>query len=133
MRGKGGRVIGGVGGGTDPAVAAMLESRARNRSARSKKQCRDSERVRVRLDLPAVLKVALEDAAGRYGTSMSQLGAALVADGLIRLAEPGGEMDEYLGAHLVPSRSLQIECNVELEPLLDILAGLAVGSQGGDS
>lgn len=70
----------------DPDVAAWQGQAARNVAARTKKQKRDAERVRVRVDVPPWLKEALAAVAKTEDTSTSQLASFLLAWGLYMYA-----------------------------------------------
>ncbi len=63
----------------DPATAAWQQSAATNPAARSRKQTRDAERVRIKLDVPEYLKDAIMQKAQAEDTSGSQLAAFLLA------------------------------------------------------
>lgn len=64
----------------DPAVQEFVDSsRFAQSASRKLKKERDAKRVRVRLDVPEWLKSTLEQAAQENDTSMSQLGAFLLA------------------------------------------------------
>ena len=69
----------------DPAVAAWQKGAATNERALSGKQKYDRARVRVRIDVPAVVAEGLTQEAAAMQTSGSQLGAFLLAWALFRL------------------------------------------------
>jgi hypothetical protein len=63
-----------------PDVQGIVsQSRFSQSASQRRKKARDAARVRVRLDAPKWLKDALEQAAQEHDTSMSQLGAFLLA------------------------------------------------------
>lgn len=103
----------------DPAVAEWQRTAATNKAALTKKQRRDRERVRVRLDMSPGLKKRLEKAAAEEGTSASQLGTFLLAWVMKHWedeeSEIGRELREMVFEAKVPSRSMQIEWNLEIE------------------
>ena len=120
MSGNGERV-GGLRGDRD--TLAWLEGAAGNRAARTQKQARDAERIRVRLDVPREVKAALERVAAELGTSASQAGAYLLCDALI------GYFLEQPELPLLPSRSPRVEWNVDLGVVLERLRISAEGSE----
>jgi len=63
----------------DPGVAAWQEEAATNVAALTKKQRQDKERVRVKYDLPPMLKADIEAEAEGWGTSSSQFASFLLA------------------------------------------------------
>jgi hypothetical protein len=120
-------LVGGLGRarGTDPRVKRLLEGAASNLAARTSKQRRDAERVRVKLDVPETVKAMLAETAGEINTSSSQLGAFLLAWGLVLCLTGDEEMAEYLGDHCLASRALRVAVDVDLGSLLETLTKLA--------
>jgi len=79
--------IGGLAGSQlDPSIVEWGDQAARNLAARTKKQKRDAERVRVRVDVHLWLKEALAAVAKTEDTSTSQLASFLLAWGLYMYA-----------------------------------------------
>jgi hypothetical protein len=107
----------------DPDTLAWLQHAAPNRAARTHKQQRDAERVRIRLDVPPLIKDVLERVAADLGTSSSQAGAYLLATALIAYLQDQPEVP------CVPSRSPRVAASVDLGPVLEALANSAEASK----
>lgn len=69
-----------VGGlSVDAKTADFLKDAAPNRAAMTAKQRQDRARVRIKVDLPDVLKAAIDAGAGELETSASQFAGFLLA------------------------------------------------------
>jgi hypothetical protein len=109
----------------DPGVVAWREKAVPNLAARTSRQAFDAARVRVRLDVPEVVKARLAEVASSEGTSSTQLGAFLLAWGLVLYLSGDEDLRAYLGDHCAVSRALRVAVDLDLEPLLQTLTKLA--------
>jgi len=101
-------------GGLDPAVAAWQRKAATNTAAMTGKQRRDRERVRVKYDVPATLKGAVEAIGKRQGTSASQAAAVLLGWAVMRYAERAEGLRAVFDEGKAVSRTPRFEWNVAL-------------------
>lgn len=98
--------------GKDPEVGKFQKKSAVNVAALSNRERAELERIRVRYDVPEWLKASVEEAARQEDTSASQMGAFLLAWGLMLYQQGDGELVDMLRDSKEPSRSLRIAWNV---------------------
>jgi len=98
----------------DPAVEEWRAEAADNPARLTRKQREDRQRTRVRYDVPAWLKEAVEEVATEQNTSASQAAALLLAWSLhhYRDRDPA-LLDAFFDNH-EPSRTLRFEFNVKI-------------------
>lgn len=116
-------------GGIDPAVAQFQQSAARNRAAMTRRQRYDAARKRVRTDCPQWLIDQLDAIAAQLNTSRNQLGAFLLAYAVHRYQEDDPELDDLLNASMAVSRSINVDCDLDLAALYSLVANPAEGSK----
>lgn len=115
--------------GIDPgALNALIGGARRNRSAQTKKQAYDAERIRVRIDVPEFVRDLLRAEAKEWGTSVNDFGVFLLIYALVLYFE-GGEIEESIEASKVfsksPKKEIAICHDVVLERLREAVAKAA--------
>jgi len=112
----------------DPETKAWMDDAAENTSALTKKQKKDRQRVRLRIDCERYpwLKDAIEAAAEHHDTSASQMAAFLMAWGLRLWMQSDAELIDELLSNLKPSKTLRFDRNLDMprEVARAIRAGL---------
>lgn len=109
----------------DPAIAEFQQNAARNRAAMTRRQRYDAARKRVRTDCPQWLIDRLDAIAAELNTSRNQLGAFLLAWAVHRYQQHDPELDELLNSSMVISRSINVDCNLDLEALYSLVTNPA--------
>jgi hypothetical protein len=104
----------------DPAVQEWQEKAVTNVAALTRKQRYDRARVRVKLDVPAEVKAALEEHAGELETSGSQLAAFLLAWAMAELREGNRELAEAIERSKVWARALRFKFDLDPSEFLQI-------------
>jgi len=98
----------------DPAVEEWRAEAADNPARLTKKQREDRARTRVRYDVPAWLKAAVEDVAAGQETSASQAAALLLAWSLKLYRDRDPALLDAFFDNRKPSRTLRFEYNVNI-------------------
>ena len=102
----------------DSDTLSWLQDATPNRTAMSKRQRYEAKRVRVRLDVPPEVKEALALLASKLSTSSSQVGALLLAWGLLQYQ--GGDRGIHRGIEkrLYLSGHPRVEKGIDLSDLI---------------
>ena len=98
----------------DPAVTEWQRGAAVNMAARTAKERRDAGRVRVRVDVPAAVKAAVEAEAQRLKTGESQMASFLLAWALAELRAGNKELARLLRENTLYARTLRFEYVLEI-------------------
>ena len=105
----------------DPDTVEWLERAATNQAARTPRQRHDAARIRVRIDVPRWLIDRLDQLASDQNTSRNQLAAFLLAWAAARYLEQDPDLDALLAAAATPSRSINVDCDLNLAPVKERL------------
>jgi hypothetical protein len=98
----------------DPDVEQWLATAADNPASLTKKQKLDRQRIRIRYDVPAWLKTAVERIAERQTTSVSQAGALLLAYAVKKYADNEPELIDAFFANRSPSNTLRFDTDIAI-------------------
>jgi hypothetical protein len=100
--------------GVDAKTADFLKDAAPNLAALSARQRQDRARVRVKVDLPAVLKAAIDAGAEELDTSESQLAAFLLAWGLRAYRAGNADLCAAIKENTTRARALRFAHGLEI-------------------
>jgi len=103
----------------DPAVAEWQHGAAANRSTHTAKERRDTARTRVRLDVPPVVKAAVEREAANRSTGESQIASFLLAWALAELRSGNPALRALLEASTLGARTLRFQYVLEIPPEIE--------------
>ena len=105
----------------DPDTERWASGAITNKAALSPKQKRDAKRIQIKIDVGQwpIIKQVLDAIAQDLGTSSSQAGAQLLAEGMIQYLIDDHEIPR------LPSRSPRFRASVDLQPVADRLTTLA--------
>jgi acyl-CoA reductase-like NAD-dependent aldehyde dehydrogenase len=113
----------------DPQTKEWMDSAAENTAALTKKQKKDRQRVRLRIDCERYpwLKDAVEAAAEHHSTSASQMAAFLLAWGMRLWMEDNADLLDELLSNLNESKTLRFDRNLDIPRAVEraIRAGLS--------